>query len=176
MRPYRSCTRRSAGFTLVELLVVVTIIAILIALLLPAVNSAREAARCAQCANNLKQLGLAVQAHIAAHNQYPTGGWGWHYTGDGDRGFTNKQPGGWVYSLVWGRYQSPKVLDLLAERLRVETFIVGHTPQEMGHERKGRLLILASDHNHGVFLPIDLSKQYSPEQLEAGLRKFVSVE
>jgi prepilin-type N-terminal cleavage/methylation domain-containing protein len=93
-RPDRS------GFTLVELLVSISVIGLLIALLLPAVQSTREAARVTQCRNNLRQMGIAAQNHIDVFGHFPSNGWGFLWVGDPDRGSGPKQPGGWIFSLL----------------------------------------------------------------------------
>ena len=66
-------TRHRAGFTMIELVVVIAILGTLIALLLPAVQSAREAARRLQCANNLLQLGIAIENYESTYLVYPPG-------------------------------------------------------------------------------------------------------
>ncbi|HEX3999841.1 MAG TPA: DUF1559 domain-containing protein [Pirellulales bacterium] len=88
------------GFTLVELLVVITIIGILISLLLPAVNSAREQGRQTTCKNNIKQLAEGCIAHSVQFGYFPGGGWGWGWIGDPQYGSGITQPGGWIFNVL----------------------------------------------------------------------------
>jgi prepilin-type N-terminal cleavage/methylation domain-containing protein len=99
--------RRARAFTLVELLVVIAIIGVLVALLLPAIQAARESARRSQCANNLRQISLACQNHLAARKYFPSGGWGYDWTADPNRGYGPDQPGSWIYNILDFMEQSP---------------------------------------------------------------------
>ncbi len=90
-----------------------------------------------------------------------------------DRQVINKQlkindvvrPGS-AYLLTWGRRHSQNLLDKMAAMLDVDIFVLGHQPQLDGYKQAGKnLLILASDHNHGCLLPIDLTKSYTIEKL-----------
>lgn len=79
-------------------------------------------------------------------------------------------------AFLWGRRHPPELIERLAEMLGADIFILGHQPQSMGFSQVGeRTLILSSDHNHGVFLPIDLSRPVTMPYLIKRIRKFVSV-
>jgi hypothetical protein len=80
------------------------------------------------------------------------------------------------YLLVWGRYQTEHELQALASVYDVDCFICGHQPQESGYEVvHDRMIILASDHNHGVFLAFDLGKPTSVEQLTSQIRPLAAL-
>ncbi|MEX0641386.1 MAG: DUF1559 domain-containing protein [Pirellulales bacterium] len=133
------------GFTLVELLVVIAIIGILVALLLPAIQSAREAARRTECLNHLKQLGIGFLLHHDAQKFYPTGGWGEHWTGDPDRGYGNKQPGGWHYNIL--------------------AYIEEDAVYDLGRGLKGQFKLNAAAQRLQIALPIYYCPSRRPAQI-----------
>lgn len=82
-----------------------------------------------------------------------------------------------VYHLIWGRSFSPESAATFADRVNARIVITGHQPQETGFAVNGdRHLILASDHNQGVFLHVDLTEEYTINDLAKRLRKFAAVE
>jgi len=73
---------------------------------------------------------------------------------------------GSAYLLTWGRSHSQQLLDKMAEELDADFFILGHQRQEHGCCLAGtNLIILASDHDHGCILPIDLARSYTIKEL-----------
>ena len=83
---------------------------------------------------------------------------------------------GSAHALVWGRHHTRQLLDTLREMLDVDYFLCGHQPQEMGYEvLHDRMIILASEHNHGVFLTLDLSKPVTLDSLVRNIRPFAAV-
>ncbi len=84
--------------------------------------------------------------------------------------------GGHAYTMVWGRQHTPELLERLAGDFDVDYFICGHQPQETGYAVvHDRMIILASDHNHGVFLPFDLKKKFVIEDLTNLIRPLASI-
>ena len=83
---------------------------------------------------------------------------------------------GSAYLLTWGRKHSQALLDKMAKLFDVDVFILGHQPQEQGWRQAGKnLIIIASNHNHGCLLSIDLAKSYTVEQLRDSIVPLASV-
>lgn len=82
-----------------------------------------------------------------------------------------------VYQLTWGRRQSPETLTALAKMLDVDTFILGHQPQEQGWTQVGdNTLILASEHNFGCILYFNLAQSYTLESLTRNIIPLAEIE
>jgi prepilin-type N-terminal cleavage/methylation domain-containing protein/prepilin-type processing-associated H-X9-DG protein len=126
--PRRAC--RPSGFTLIELLVVISIISVLIALLLPAVQAAREAARRAQCVNNLKQIGLALHNYSDVHAVFPPGYVSLWKRDGGDEGTAEDDIGpGWAWgSMILPQLEQPAVFNVINFSLTM-TYAANQTAQ-----------------------------------------------
>lgn len=81
-----------------------------------------------------------------------------------------------VYQLIWGRGVTPAGVEMFAREMDVRMIITGHQPQESGYAINGdRHLIIASDHNQGVFIPLDLSAEYDMDGIVQNITKFVGL-
>ena len=84
--------------------------------------------------------------------------------------------GGPAHVLVWGRYHTADALAVMRDWLDVDFFVCGHQPQDTGYDVvHDQMVILASDHNHGVFLALDLSKPPTIESLTRSIRPLASI-
>lgn len=82
-----------------------------------------------------------------------------------------------VYQLIWGRKTTPQGVATFAEKVGAKILVTGHQPQEMGYTLNGpQHLIIASEHNQGVMLRVNLNQEYDMDTLVQGIRKFVSME
>jgi len=139
------------GFTILELLTTIGIIALLAALLLPAIGSAREAARRMQCANQLKQIGLALHCYHEDHQSLPVG-WQWETSG--------QSAYGWAVSLL--PYLEEREIYRLVDR--------GQTLEQPSHDEARRavipFLLCPSDITTATFLLFDnVSAGIAPQPL-----------
>lgn len=81
-----------------------------------------------------------------------------------------------VYQLIWGRHMTPAGVELFAQQVGAQLIVTGHQPQDMGFAVNGeRHLIIASDHNQGVFLPLNLSEPYDMDAMVLRLTKFIEL-
>jgi hypothetical protein len=82
-----------------------------------------------------------------------------------------------VYQLIWGRSMTPAGVNTFLEKVNANMIVTGHQPQDTGYLVNGeKHLIIASDHNQGVFLKLDLAQEYTMETLLSGVVKFVAVD
>jgi prepilin-type N-terminal cleavage/methylation domain-containing protein len=170
--------QKSTGFTLVELLVVITIIGILIALLLPAVQAAREAARRLQCANHFKQAGIALHNYHASKQTFPPGCLIWDSSTPAACGKfpAAPSPPGFYYGCAWAAFILPYmekqgIYDMIEftkpgwhYSIRQSTFKAGGTRIEdylCPSDPQGGELVLqtSSDHQDGTTNPDEDQRQ-----------------
>lgn len=156
-RPHRG---RNCGFTLVEVLVVITIVGILIGLLLPAVQAAREAARGLYCKNNLRQIGLALQNYETASRCLPSARTGTPHLWSASAQILPYLEGDAVHSIINYRFPATNAVNTPAVRTIISTYLCPSDPkQDRLHADFGPNNYMANagtgTQSNGSFLPED---------------------